>query len=79
MCKNDGKCLSANVKCDGIDDCFNGSDELGCPSKNDNEFKLSLKLRKTFSTPNEFTKKVVGPIQCYQRNAFLYFTNVNQF
>lgn len=29
-CTNNGKCISGNLRCDGLSNCQNGEDEVGC-------------------------------------------------
>ena len=30
-CRSDNRCISRNLTCDGMNDCFDGTDELVCP------------------------------------------------
>ncbi len=36
-CNNLNQCIHESYKCDGIPDCDDGSDELGCPSVSPDE------------------------------------------
>lgn len=38
QCKN-GLCIDANDRCNGIKDCYDGSDELKCDSCQDESFQ----------------------------------------
>lgn len=86
MCKSQ-ECVKASDKCNGVDDCADGSDERGCPEKDIVNLQSAEDFEHGMGHIEEITTTVAptvkkAPIrasQCLQRNATLFFTDVSPF